>query len=179
MASDERLKHLRASTSGDTCVMCSQDVEEKGIECNWCYRWEHYDCAGLSEGEYTMLSNSSSKVMFFCTWCYKKVPFALKIESEAQSRQEEFEMSELHSNIAEVAKNFEVQLGEHHKSFADTLADHPTQLAVNPVPATIPEESVAHIAVSLAAEQKEKEKRRLNIIVHNVEESEATDQDSR
>jgi len=29
--------------------------------------------------------------------------------------------------------------------------------------------------VSLAAEQKEKEKRRLDIIVHNVEESEATD----
>jgi len=48
-------------------------------------------------------------------------------------------------------------------------------LAANPDPATIPEESVAHIAVSLAAEQKEKEKRRLNIIVHNVEESEATD----
>jgi len=111
--------------------------------------------------------------MFFCTWCYKKVLFAVKIESEAQSRQEEFETNfklinaKLHSNIAEAAKNFEVQLGEHHKSFADTLNNHPTQLSANPVPATIPEEFVAHIAVSLAVEQKEKEKRRLNIIVHN------------
>jgi len=40
---------------------------------------------------------------------------------------------------------------------------------------TIPEESVAHIAVSLAAEQSKKKKRHLNIIVHNVDESEVTD----
>ena len=126
--------------------------------------------------------------MFFCSWCYQKVPFALKIENEAQSRQKEFQanfksinvkLSELHSNIAEVAKSFEIQLGEHHKSFAETLAEYPTQMSANTAPASIPEESVAHIAVSLAAEQKEKEKRRLNIIVHNVEESEATDSATR
>lgn len=184
MANDERNKRPRASTSGDTCVTCSRDVEETGVECNWCYRWEHYDCAGLTSGEYTVLSNSSSKIMFFCTWCYKKVPFALKIESEAQSKQEILEanfktintkLSELHSNMTEVAKSFEVQLGEHHKSFANTLTNHPIQMSTNPALATIPEESVAHIAVSLAAEQKEKEKRRLNLIIHNVEESKAVD----
>ena len=31
MASDERPKRHRSSTSGDTCVTCSQDVEEKGL----------------------------------------------------------------------------------------------------------------------------------------------------
>jgi len=35
------------------------------------------------------------------------------------------------------------------------------------------EESVAHIAVSLVTEQKEMEKCHLNIIVHNLEESNA------
>ena len=184
MASDERNKRLRASTSGDTCVTCSRDVEETGIECNWCYRWEHYDCAGLTEGEYSMLSNSSSKIMFFCTWCYKKVPFALKIEKEAQSNKEMFEanfttittkLSELHSNVAAVVTNLELKLGEHHKNFTNTLANHPIQMSTNPALTTIPEESVAHIAMTLAAEQKEKEKRGLNLIIHNVEESNAVD----
>ena len=154
MASDERNKRLRTSTSGDTCVTCSRDVEETGIECNWCYHWEHYDCAGLSEGEYSMLSNSSSKIMFFCTWCYNKVPFALKIEKEAQSNKEMFEanfttintkLSELHSNVAAIVKDLELKLGEHHKSFTNTLTNHPIQMSTNPVLTTISEESVAHM----------------------------------
>ena len=41
--------------------------------------------------------------------------------------------------------------------------------------AHITEESVANIAVSINAEQKEKEKRQLNIIVHNLEESSASE----
>ena len=48
-------------------------------------------------------------------------------------------------------------------------------MSTNPALTTIPEESVAHIAMTLAAEQKEKEKRGLNLIIHNVEESNAVD----
>jgi len=77
--------------------------------------------------------------------------------------------------MSEIAKNLEAQLGEHHKSFANILANHPIQMSTNPTLTTIPEESVAHIAVTLAAEQKEKEKRGLNLIIHNVEESKAAD----
>ena len=40
-------------------------------------------------------------------------------------------------------------------------------------------ESVEHIAVSLVSEQKEKERRQLNIIVHKLKESTATDGPSR
>lgn len=84
-------------------------------------------------------------------------------------------LSKLHSNVAAVVKNLEVKLCEHHKSFTNTLANHPIQMSTNPVLTTIPEESVAHIAMTLAAEQKEKEKRGLNLIIHNVEESNAVD----
>ena len=62
------------------CVSCSKDIEEDGIECQWCCRWEHHECAGLTVGEYSMLTTSSSKIMFFCTLCYSKVPFALKVK---------------------------------------------------------------------------------------------------
>ena len=36
---------------------------------------------------YTMLSNSSSKIMFFCTLCYTKIPFALRVEQESVPHQ--------------------------------------------------------------------------------------------
>ena len=173
MASDERNKRLRASTSGDTCVTCCRDVEETGIECNWCYCWEHYDCAGLTEGEYSMLSNSSSKIMFFCTWCYKKVLFALKIKTEAQSNKDMFEasfstintkLSELHSNVAAVIKSLEVQPGEQHKSSTNCgTADQSNVITLK--------SPFEHLASSIVKEQNEKEKRHLNLILHNVPES--------
>ena len=43
----------------------------------------------------------------------------------------------------------------------------------------ITEESVASIAISINAEQNEKEKRQLNIILHNLEESSASGGPSR
>ena len=46
---------------------------------------------------------------------------------------------------------------------------------VTNAPSPISTESVQHIASSLAAEQREKERRQLNIIVHNLKESASTD----
>ena len=34
-------------------------------------------------------------------------------------------LSELHSNISEVAKNLGTQIDKHQKTFAEALADHP------------------------------------------------------
>jgi len=188
MASEVQLKRQRENTSGDSCITCSQDVEENGVECNWCLRWEHCECAGISSNEYTVLSNSSSKIMFFCSICYTKVPFALKVKDEATNNHETLQkslesinsnLSKLHSNVSEVAKNLGTQIDKHQKTFAEVLADHPADVPMQSAPPSLSEDSVAHITVSLATEQKEKEKRQLNIIVHNVEESSATDGVSR
>ena len=88
---DKRLKKKDVSLveSGDLCVSCSRAV---GIECQWCRGWEHRECAGLTVGEYNMLGSSSSKIMFFCTLCYSKVPFALKVESESTNRYDILEL---------------------------------------------------------------------------------------
>ena len=74
-------------------------------------------------------------------------------------------------------KNVETQLEKHQKAISSLINDHKTVLGSNPPSHVSPisEESVANIAVSINAEQKEKEKRQLNIIVHNLEESSASE----
>ena len=80
-------------------------------------------------------------------------------------------------------KNVESQLEKQQKAITALLNDHKAALGTN-APSVVPpitEESVANIAVSINAEQKEKEKRQLNIIVHNLdlEESSASEDPSR
>jgi len=67
--SSEAHKRQRENTSGDSCITCNQDVEENGVECNWYFCWEHCECTGITHDEYTVLSNSSSKIMFFFAHC--------------------------------------------------------------------------------------------------------------
>ena len=71
-----------------SCMSCDKDVKEEGVECQWCYGWEHKGCAGITQSEYTILTTSSSKVMFFCSFYYTKVPFALKTKQESSSHYE-------------------------------------------------------------------------------------------
>ena len=128
------------------------------------------------------------RLCFFCSLCYTKVPFALKVKDETTSNHEALQtdlqsinskLSELHSNISEVAKNLGTQIDKHQKTFAEALADHSADAPTQSASPSLSEDSVAHITVSLATEQKEKEKRQLNIIVHNIEESAASDGASR
>ena len=84
-------------------------------------------------------------------------------------------------NLNEIMKNVESQLEKQQKAITALLNDHKAAFGTN-TPSVVPpitEESVANIAVSINAEQKEKEKRQLNIIVHNLEESSASEGPSR
>ena len=51
------------------CVTCGKEVESDCIECEWCYNWEHKDCAGLSNDIHKHLDGAPANVMFFCTKC--------------------------------------------------------------------------------------------------------------
>ena len=64
-----------------TRVTCSKDAGDKAILCQWCEKWEHRACAGISVDEYKILSTSSNKIMFFCSVCCPKVSMALKREN--------------------------------------------------------------------------------------------------
>ena len=47
------------------CVVCEENVQESGVECDWCGQWEHSKCANLTEDELKVLVNINSCVKFF------------------------------------------------------------------------------------------------------------------
>ena len=87
------------------------------------------------------------------------------------------------SKLSKLMKNVESQIEKQQKVISALINDQkaalgskaPSSNMVSP----ITEESMANLAVSINAEQKEKERRQLNVIVHNLEESSASEGSSR
>ena len=52
------------------CVKCSKPVKinQKGLECNNCYKWVHFKCTNLTEAHYTYLEVNSN-IPFYCLAC--------------------------------------------------------------------------------------------------------------
>ena len=73
---------VQRSATPEICVTCHKEAKKEAIICEWCSKWEHRACAGLCKDEYDMLTTSSDQIMFFCTMCYTKVSFALRVEDE-------------------------------------------------------------------------------------------------
>ena len=79
----------------DNCVSCGKVVTEadNGAKCQWCSRWEHSVCAGLNATDYSMLSGSSPKILFFCTKCQPKFNMTLRFVNDVREKQNKFETS--------------------------------------------------------------------------------------
>ena len=80
------------------------------------------------------------------------------------------------NSLSIVVKNVESQQKTYHKAVTDMMSEQPSMSTgdVTNASSLISTESVQHIASSLAAEQREKERKQLNIIVHNIKESAPT-----
>ena len=87
------------------------------------------------------------------------------------------EVQSTENKLSDLVKNIESQLGGYHKEIHNEISTAisskplPTNVSASSTPLQVPEDSVAQIAAFLATEQKEKEKRQMNIVVHNLEES--------
>jgi len=87
------------------------------------------------------------------------------------------EVQSIEKKLSESIKSIESQLGGYHKEISNAISSKPvpTNKPDALTPFSVSEDSVAQIAASLVTEQKEKEKRQMNVIIHNLEESNAAD----
>ena len=120
-----------------------------------------------------MLLDSVYDIMFFCTECTTKVPLALKSydhEVDVAGKFEALEVkfttmiNDLTNCVKEQAKVFD-------NKFAGLEAKVRPPESLNEAGSPLSADSVSNIASSLVEEQHEREKRKLNIIIHNVPES--------
>ena len=110
----------------ELCVTCKKNAENDVVECQWCSKWEHWECGGLNSDEYNMLSSCSDKIMFFCTQCYSKVPFALKVETTTSHQYQEQQnidkrLQVVESKIKELTQDLKTQLDKHHQLLSTTF----------------------------------------------------------
>ena len=92
--------------------------------------------------------------------CFTEVPFALKIESETSAKSQELEnfntrLETVEVKLTEILQGFKTQEYNLQKTIQKDDSD----------------DSFTHLAMLIVAEKKEKEKRQLNLILHNIEES--------
>ena len=88
---DRQPDHSPPAKEGKTihykCVVCSGNVENDCISCDWCGQWEHSKCAGLTGDELKVLFNINTSVKFFCKVCVSKVEVAFKFFEDIQEKQ--------------------------------------------------------------------------------------------
>ena len=170
-------------------MVCSEPATADIFECLWCEGRQHASCSKLSTDECNAIANiSTPNIVFFCSSCIQVVPVALRhydnqvlVESRITAVETsviEIQCSE--RKLHESVKSVESQIESFQKSIKSLLNEHTTQLSkVSTSVNAVPPESAEQIAVSLLSEQKEKEKRQLNIMIHKLEESTADDGQSR
>ena len=153
-----------------------------GVQCQWCGSWEHFKCARMSKGEYDMLSLNSPRIMFFCCQCQPKVNSAFEFFDKMFARQDLFDkrLQRIEHKLDGLSEGVcEVQEG--NEMSTDANEDN----SVLPKPGLLPRVeslSVGGISSAVASvlnEEKDKEKRKLNVILHNVTEPTADDGQSR
>ena len=125
---------------------------------------------GVSAKEYDLLSNSCSKIVFFCSLCCPKVPLVLKIDDANHSVSSNYEI--LHEAITDLSteiKNLKSSDNELQKNIKETTAALSTintmYQPANGVPATS-----SSVAMNVVKELEDKECRKNNLIFYNVSE---------
>ena len=226
------IKRLRGESTSPTkpesnvCTSCKKSVtDDDSLECVWCERLQHRNCAKISDDQYCMLVNLPTNIVYFCTSCFHKLSGALaisdiidEVNSAIDKSLSTFELSltnkfdRLSDQVQQITKKdqleaIECQLKESSKQHQVTFSDlsakvdalardittNSTQLVTlksqleklhregptieleegvsTDIASSLTSESVATITVGVADEQRERDRRKLNLILHNVPES--------
>lgn len=174
-------KRHRPVDSDSACPSCAEEVTDDGVECQWCSCWEHYKCAGISQGEYNMLSINSPCIMFFCCKCQPKVGIALEFFNKMSSRQDLFDkrlqsIEQKLNSLTQVA--CDVQESDEMSTDAHETSAQP-RAGILPRVESLSAGSISTAVTSALSEERDKEKRKLNLIVHNTVEPTAEDGQAR
>ena len=164
----QKQQHTDSGNSDESyCRTCNKVADNGVIQCQWCHNWEHHQCAQLSAEDLAILSKVSDRVVFFCTQCYGKVPAALTTYS----------ISEKHTIFDNCLSTVETTLNELKLELTKQISKcHDILTSKDKTKAS---ESLASTIVSTMNEEKERERRRLNLIIHNAPESTADVPESR
>ena len=196
---EKKTKGDQGAMSDAACLVCAEAATSDVFECSWCEGIQHASCSNLSNEQCNVITNiTSPNIVFFCTNCLKALPIAFKqfgnqthtvSNTESQINNHEktiltainraheetsYKILDLTAKVSSVSalnSELEKKVGLLLKSIDQgdqLLAD--TDASRDKAPVNT-KESLTQLAFAVISEQQEKERRQLNIVVHNIEES--------
>ena len=186
-ASPETNQPKKKHQGGDVCVICKNTIDddnECSIQCQWCQLWAHIKCTKLNDDECAILQKCSTNIVFFCSNCAPNVDEALKLfddnknippklnlkDDDLPDKQNNLEnqLSLLETKLKEFKEVLSLQLSKCREMFSS-----PTTSSTKPPPI------IANTVATALNEEREREKRQLSLIVHNLSESTAIEGETR
>ena len=152
------------------CKVCPKMVGNKGVQCDRCTGWVHVQCSDLSREEYDYLSRIASEaVQYLCPPCRKQI-------KEGINRQDRTAIQE--AKIDQLTK-IVGQLQQQNINIMNLLNKNDNIIQESTKEVQVKMEEVKVKMNEALIEEKEKEKRKNNIIISNVKESSNKDSGER
>ena len=174
-----------SSAEREICVSCKEIVEDDAVECHWCAKWQHIKCANVSKSQYDMLNTCPDQIVFFCCVCIVKLPTVLEKfngSKDTQSTVDE-QIKVIQTQLTDLAAKMNDQIDSRFQQLEkEIITNLPSSNSVTQsLPsAHEPVRTVTAISASqVINEYRDRESRKLNIILHNVPESESTESTTR
>ena len=165
----------------EKCITCKELVTDSDvIECQWCQKWEHKVCAKLSDSDFVLLGRTSDRIRFYCSLCAPRVDIVLKFFDSFYEKQIciHARLQGIETHLDELSGLQRVQvpaLSKQSNSENMQIDQSPTdQSEAHITNATQPtSDELSNAVKSVINKEKERNERKLNLIMHNIAESEA------
>ena len=134
------------------CRVCPKMVSDEGIKCDRCCGWVHVACSGLTKKEYEFLSNiASPSVKFYCRQCMQ--------DFNAGEEQTNTRMAVQETKLDTLMKVVDTVLTQNQQ-----IMQHLSQTETK-------QNDTKQKLNEVIIEEKEREKRKNNVIMYNVAET--------
>jgi hypothetical protein len=135
------------------CPQC-EDKVVKGIEFDHCSNWFHQDCAGLSTGDFKLLSKLNPSICWYCSSCQKSANKLKKPDADSKLDSIITMLVDMSNRIVSIEAQNATQ-----NARIDNRIDTKVEEAVK--------------------EAMDRERRKLNLIIHGLTEINCTDTSER
>ena len=169
---------LSLSKMLDQCPVCNNSVKisEKGVNCNDCKQWWHAQCCDIDDAQYEWLTgnnNTGYDIKFSCKNCREKEDEREETDTVSNAMLYK-QMQEMMKTMNRVASNYD-ELKAKNESLHERVKKLEKSSGANSEPQGNLKEFVVEKVNEAMIEAREKEYRKLNLIMVNLPENPGDD----
>lgn len=157
----ETIVEATESADGQDAIFCEST----------CNTWLHRKCAGITKMVFKALENSESP--FYCVYCRLKAYEAQFAEYNSIIKGLQKQVDDLERKVANKPGVYSEMVIEHQVINGESVTNQHSDSSLSSK--NVVESKAIDAVKSLISEEKDKANRRLNVIIHNVAESSASE----